>query len=194
MTSAAQATPFSFDAFDAENPDAAEPRAIPADEAAKAVEEARREALNDARLREMQHQTALLKTIISELKTNASAIDAAVEARSAELNDGAAAIVKRFCEGTALDREADLAIGLLGEFIEQAPEKTKATILLPHAAESVKRVRDYVEAAKLSHLIAVEQSEALAPGDVKIEWRGGAMRRSLESAVAQIDSLLKPSA
>ncbi|MFQ5564105.1 MAG: hypothetical protein ACE5FO_11105, partial [Parvularculaceae bacterium] len=150
----------------------------------------------DAAVREEAAQTALLETIAAALGDRRNDYEAALAAHRQSLNAAAAAILKRFCEKLAHAREIEIAEDLVDRIAGGEPDGAPATLRLN--PESLSRLRatltKTLKARGLETFIALAADSALQPGEARIDWRGGAASRRLDTAFREIDAIIESAA
>ena len=179
MTQAA-ATPFDFDEFGADE-NAPEPVFTAAQ-----LEDARREAhaaaLQTLNAEQARAQTDLLEEIVAQLAAAQSGIDSALAERRGDLVATAREIVTTFCAGAAADRQIDVILGLLDNYLAAMPDQAPVTLLLPESATdaTVAALKKAIASRKIADFVSVARSAAILGADCRIEWRGGAIMRDIE--------------
>jgi len=188
------AKPFDFDELDPADEPAPAIKTYSLEDIQHAQEEARTQALAQARAGELAAQTAMLETIATKLASARADYNAAAARHGDALSAGAGAIVKRFCKNFSAAREVEMATSLIDRFVNSAPQHTPAKLVLPASvSDSVtKRLSTLINIRDLAGFISIETSNNISDGDCRLEWRGGALDRNLKDAFAQIDAIFTP--
>ncbi len=195
---AAAATPFDFSAFDAPAPIRPSTIAVAQDvsktytqkELNAAVSQARKDAVKSIAAAEALKQTALLEVIATGL-TDASAAEIDGLAEHIEtLTNVAQTIVTEFCVAGAIAHQTETALAMIDRYLKAANDGAGATLVL--SSKTTKRGRAHIEKALAEHggdHIAIVTDASLTPGDVRLEWRGGAMTRTRDAITEQIKDI-----
>ncbi len=202
---AAAARPFDFNAFDAAAPvapalGAAAPEPATAYTQAEldaAVAEARKDAVKSIAAGEALKQTALLEAISARLADAASSEIDGVADHLETLTGITETIVKQVCIASAAAQQTEAIMAMADRFLRAADDDAGATLVLP--GKTTKRARAQIEkslAERAGDQITVLTDNALSPGEVRLEWRGGAMARTHDDINARIEAIFaatKPS-
>ncbi len=195
---AAAARPFDFSAFDAPAPLTPTPVASEPEPATsytqaeldEAVAQARKDAVKSIAAREALNQTALLESISSRLtETTVAEIDRVAE-HIDMLTDVAETIVKEFCITSAAAQQSEAALAMVDRFLRATDDAAGATIVLPAktAKRGLARIKKAI-AERAGDQVTVTTDAALSPGEIRLEWRGGAMARNHDDINAQIEAI-----
>ncbi|MCB2113055.1 MAG: hypothetical protein KDD85_05840 [Parvularculaceae bacterium] len=189
--------PYDFVSFDAPGK-AAEvetARRFDADDLAAA----RAEGLAEGRRLAMESiaadEAAALEKIAGALDATVGAALGEVERARADLISLSRAFVEEFCCAIARERDIDAAEDMLRRLTQNSEDRRAAHLFV--AARRFERIaphiEDLIDARRLADFVSIEPDAALEPGECRLEWRGGELRRSrreIEAAVSQIfDSL-----
>lgn len=202
---AAAAKPFDFAAFDAPPAHIGDQHVIattsaPLTSPAKtysqealdtAIADARADAEKTIVAAEAVKQTARLESIAVRLADTADTEMAGIENHIETLTNVAEAIVTEFCKATAIAHPVDTAIALLERYLRAAEDSAGASLVLP--ADTTKRTKTAIEKALAEHggdYIGLTTDNALLRGELRLEWRGGAMSQTHDALAAQIKDLL----
>lgn len=185
----AAAKPFSFDELQEEAPPPA--RVYSAGDLEQARQRGRSEAVSDLVAKEAAEQTKLLERISAQIASDREAFNAAIDAHRAILSEAAKSLVMKFCERASAEKEGEIAITLLGEYLQAAPDLKPAALILSKTAKrkTLTAVKKAVTQADAGEFITVKQSQTVEKGDCRIEWRGGALSHDLQTALSQIDEI-----
>ncbi len=185
------AKPFFFDEF-GEHASAPEPVFTAAD-----IERTRC-AAHDAALKTFiaEHaraQSELLTKISAQLVTARSEFETAVIEQRKMLATTARDIVTTFCIGAAADRQVDIVLGLLNKYLAATPDRTPVRVLLPHdtTAASITDLKNMIASKNMTEFAVIETSPAIAAGDCRIEWRGGAITRDMTAITKEIEAIFE---
>jgi hypothetical protein len=102
--------------------------------------------------------------------------------------------LEEFCGALAAEREVDAAQDLLRRLTENSEDRRSAILYVSavsyerlearlHAAISASRVADFV---------SIDFDHALAPGEARLEWWGGDIRRGRAEIAAAVAALFDP--
>ncbi len=190
---AAAARPFDFGAFDAPAPvaTAPEPSAVYSQaDLDAAVAQARKDAVKSISAGEALKQTALLEAIAARLtQTTAAEIDRVAE-HIETLTDVAETIVKQFCISSAAAQQTEAALAMADRFLRASDDDAGAALVLP--GRTPKRGIAHIKktlAERAGDQISITTDNALSPGEIRLEWRGGAMTRNHDDINAQIEAI-----
>ncbi len=183
------ARPFNFDELDASADAPARTYSAAALETAR--EEARLEALESLIAEETREQTRLAALIAERLEASADAHDAAIAAHVTTLTDTARAIVKHICANAAVQNAADNAAALIDHYLAAVHDRAPARLVLHEDApqELLSRLSASLTRRDADGVIHLQTSADIAPGDCRIEWRGGAIAYSQAELFTRIDSI-----
>ncbi len=187
--------PFNFDEFRAAAPTAPEaPRAFSADDLAAAradgVAEGRRLAMETI----AANEAAQLESISARLENvHETVTDEIRRARDAILAI-ARVFLDEFAAGLASERETALAEDLLRRLTENSEDRRSARLIL--AAKSLERLlprlEDMLNRRGVADFVALGGELSLQPGEARLEWRGGEIRRGRAEIAAAIAVLFDP--
>jgi|GEM_PF-3232037 len=193
----AAATPFDFNDFDAPvaAPAPIKMRTKPAvtytqAELDDAIAEARKDAVKAIAAAEAIKQTALMDEIAARLNRSLDAENARIAQHVETLTAIAENIVTTFCADAGLARQGDIALGMVDRFLQASETRAEATLVIP--AKTSKRCRARIEKAladREADHVAIVADKAMAQGDARLEWRGGAMAQSGDDIQEQIKAL-----
>lgn len=200
----AAAKPFDFAEFDAPTPDsddaptiALATAAAPApaktysqEEMDAAVASARADAAKSVAAEEALKQTALLNAIAARFTDTADAETVGMERHIETLTNLAETIVTKYCKAVGVAHPVDAALAMLDRYLRAADESAGATLVLP--VKTTKRTRTAIEKAlaqRGSDHIAIATDESLSRGEMRLEWRNGAMTQNHDALEKQIKDL-----
>lgn len=193
----AAATPFDFSDFDAPAaaPTPIKMRTKPAvtytqGELDNAIAEARKDAVKAIAAAEAIKQTALMDEIAARLNQSREAENERIAQHIETLTAIAENIVTTFCADAGLARQGDMALGLVDRFLRASETRAEATLVI--SAKTSKRCRARIEkalAGRDADHVALVTDKAMAQGDARLEWRGGAMAQSGDEIRQQIKAL-----
>lgn len=191
-----QAKPFDFAAFEAaaavdNQSEAASEKSYSQAELDAACAKAREEALSSMLAGEARNQSACLETIAARLSVATSTEIDGVAAHIDRLTALSREIIETFCTHAAAIQQTEAALALVDQFLKADPDTPPACLTL--SSKTTKKTRTAIEkavAAKdVSGAIAIEIDDALSPGELRFNWRGGAMSCSQEEVHKQIADL-----
>ena len=205
--SAAHATPFPFDDFEpasslreAAAPSTESPAAQHTNDGTPAALLARLEAAHDRAAQthaahEQSRENELRHEIAHALNSLRESLPQGVSTQSDMVVAGAREIIKRFCAGANAAHQSEFALDLIKRYADAASEPTKATLLLsPQTGDNIRtEIATQIRDSSLDHMIDIAADENLGPSDCRLEWRGGALQRSLDHALSEIDKLFATS-
>ncbi len=201
----ATARPFSFDNFnDAKAPVAtngatpvAPPAAAPAFSAAD-LAAARAEGVIEGRRLAMETIAAdeaeqLLK-IADALCAMRAQTHAEIVTAEGEISALARAFIEEFAFGLAEAREIAAAGALLTRLIENSEDRRAVRLFInPISCERLEpRLRDAFTERGVNEFATLEADPALKPGEIRLVWRGGEIRRSRAEIRAAVAALFDP--
>ncbi|MCB2098062.1 MAG: hypothetical protein KDE05_10540 [Parvularculaceae bacterium] len=186
----ARPRPFDFVSFD-KTAAAEEPRAFSAGD----LEAARAEGLAEGRRLAMESiaadDAAALNRIGDLLSASLENIDADMEKTRDDILTLARVFVEEFCKAIALEREIEAADSLLRQLTENSEDRRTARLFLPE--RRIDRIEQSLAALlsdrRIGDFVMIESDPHLKPGECRLEWRGGEIRRThaeIEAAVAGI--------
>jgi len=199
---AAAAKPFDFAEF---NAPAQQPVAEPSlalaptptrektysqDQLDAAIADARADTVKSIAAGEALKQTALLDTIAARLTDAADAETIGVENHIGTLTDIAETIVTEFCKSAAIAHPVDAAVAMLDRYLRATDTDAGATLILP--ASTTKRAQTSIQKALAERggdHIAIATDSALSRGELRLDWRGGAMTQTHDALAKQIKDL-----
>lgn len=200
----ARATVLPFELSDFDAPLAREPdrRAAPAHAEtpptrdADALEAVRAESFAAGRraaLEERETETAALDALAANLAESLARLDAALAEERRMLRNAATAFLTRFAEGLAAARETEIAAGLVDRLLAASDDRAPARLFLnPDSVTALTRpLRETLAARGAADFIEIAADNALAPGECRLVWRGGAGARLLNPALAELDAALR---
>ncbi|MEX0643872.1 MAG: FliH/SctL family protein [Parvularculaceae bacterium] len=147
------------------------------------VESARREAAAEA--------SQALSALASSFGDQVAEFDAVIAAERRSLKAAAADFLKAFAAAIVKEREVEIALDLLRRLFAASSDRAPAELLLnPESLKLVgDRLKKEIAAQGASSFISLRPDAALAPGDCRLQWRGGAVDRRLAQAVEEIDAM-----
>jgi len=183
------AQPYCFDEFGARP--ASPQTTYSANDLEAARNDAREQAIQSAADADALEQTRLLDLIAERLETAARERNRILDAHLAALTKTARDIVIEFCKSAHTADQSAAALHILERYLAAAPDETPAKLVLSSDAPEgvVERLENAICGREAGAFITVARDDALAPGDARIEWRGGAIDRMKQDAVAEIKSL-----
>jgi len=189
--------PYDFVSFDAS--DAAAPvetvRRFGADDLAAA----RAEGLAEGRRLAMESiaadEAAALEKLGDRLEIAINSTLDEIETARNELISVTRAFIEEFCAAIAQERDVDAAEDMLRQLTQNSEDRRAAHLFI--AARRFDRIaphlNDLIDNRRLGDFVSIESDAALEPGECRLEWRGGELRRGrteIETAVSAIfDSL-----
>ena len=191
----AKVQPFDFSDFDAAPaaPAAEPPVARPVD--GQAFERGRKaayaEGVEAARRETAARASEALSSLAASFGAQIAEFDAIIAAERRALKTAAADFLKAFTAAIVKDREVEIAIDLVRRLMAASTDQAPAILFLnPQSLKLVgDRLKKALAAQGAASFIALAADAALAPGDCRLEWRGGAVNRSLSDALAEIDAI-----
>ena len=189
--------PFDFAEFRAgasTAPEAPRIRTFTADDLAAAraegVAEGRRLAMESIAANEAEHLVAISARLEQIRLTLDEEI---VRSRNAILSI-ARAFLEEYSAGLASERETALAEDLLRRLTENSEDRRSARLCLN--AKSLERLQarleDTLNRSGVGDFVSLTGDPRLAPGEARLEWRGGQTRRGRAEIRAAIAALLDP--
>lgn len=186
--------PFSFDEFGEPAPPAETPRGRTS--SAEDLAAARAEGVAEGRRLAMEsiaaHEIAALDRI-------GAALDAAKEglkrdAPHADLLAAARLFLEDFGAGLAAAREVEIADDLLRRLVENSEDRRAASLRLnPRSlARLGARLAAVIEKRGVADFVTLEEDAALDPGEARLEWRGGELRRGRAEIRAALAAIFDP--
>lgn len=198
----AAAKPFDFAEFDAPTPEsdrapaiALAPSPAPAktysqEELDAAIADTRADAAKSIAATQALKQTALLETIAAHLADTADTEIAGIESHIEALTNLAETVVTEYCKAAGIAHPVDAAIEMLERYLRAADDSAGATLVLP--SKTTKRARAAIAKALAERggdHIAIASDETSSRGEMRLEWRGGAMTQSHDALEKQIKGL-----
>jgi flagellar assembly protein FliH len=183
--------PFRFDDLRAD--DEAPPPLYTAADVAAAREDGIREGRRIAMESIAADEAAALARIGDELAR--LSVEPEIARARAEIAAVARAFLEAFCESIAQAREIALAEDLLRRLTQNSEDRRSAALIVSarRFERLERRLLDLVERRGLADFVRLDFDHELAPGEARLEWRGGSVRRGraeIEAAVASLfDSL-----
>lgn len=154
---------------------------------AKGVDEGEQKALDSLAAAEAES----LRSIASILAAKEFNFEEAIDREKISIRESAGAFLEQFCSGVMQEREIELAETLLCQLISASKDRSRATLFLN--PDSVKKLEDRLKALLDNHgvgdFFSFEGDSELSPGDCRVEWRGGAIRRTkteIQKAMVEI--------
>lgn len=182
----AQSKPFDFHDFRTGAAQAPEPAiALPVTEARPAsLAEARAEGVLEGRRLAMEtiaaDEAAALARIAEALADSRDFLAETRQLEQSEVLGVAALFLEEFAAGLAEKREIDAAIDLLRRLTADSDDRRPARLVI--ARSSRDRLGPKIEAAlkvrRVDDFVSLEADPSLAPGELRLEWRGGEARRT----------------
>ncbi len=193
-----RARPFSFDEFRNAAPKTADSPSPPRAYATEDLAAARAEGVIEGRRIAMETIAADEAAALDRIAGALADAVAAAERRSHEAREGAIAVARLFldeyCATLASEREIDVAQDLLRRLTENSEDRRAATLVV--SAKSYERLENRLQSAiaasRVADFVSVDFDHALAPGEARLEWRGGDIRRGRAEISAAIAALFDP--
>lgn len=136
-------------------------------------------------------EAAALVRIADALKLAASSADQEHRAAIERLTTVVRLFLDEYCGAFAAEREVEAAQDLLRRLTENSEDRRGATLFV--SAKSFERLEarllGAIAAARVADFVTVDFDHALAPGETRLEWRGGDVRRSRAEIAAAIAAL-----
>ena len=194
---AASAKAYDFADFDApESSEAAAEELFTRAELGAACAQARDDAAKTIAAGEARNQTALLQSIADRLAETASGEVEGVADYAAMLTETAQALVEEFCIAASVAQQADAAKALIERCLKTPTDVAPVTLFL--SSKTPAAARTLIEKAMAERaagdLVGVEKDTALAPGELRLEWRGGEATRDHETLRVQIREIFAAAA
>jgi hypothetical protein len=192
----AVAKPFDLTDFKAQA-QASPPHPAPDDEARLAA--ARAEGVLEGRRLAMEtiaaDEAASLARIAAAIEDTKAQVAEARARDQAAMLSAASEFFEAFSEGLAEHREVEAALDLLRRLTQQSDDRRLALLVV--SSHSRDRLAPKIEAAlkakRLHEFVSLESDSSLAPGEMRLQWRGGDVRRTRqeirEAAAALVRSL-----
>lgn len=192
----AVAKPFDLTDFEAQAP-ASPPHPALDDEARLAA--ARAEGVLEGRRLAMEtiaaDEAASLARIAAAIEDMKAQVAEARARDQAAMLSAASVFFEAFSEGLAEHREVEAALDLLRRLTQQSDDRRLALLVV--SSHSRDRLAPKIEAAliakRLHEFVSLESDSSLAPGEMRLQWRGGDVRRThqeiREAAAALVRSL-----
>lgn len=199
---AAAAKPFDFAEFDApmQEPNdtpaialtttAAPAKTYSQDELDAAIAEACTNAVTSIAAAEALKQTALLDAIAARLADGTNTEFTGVEDHIDALTNVAEAIVTEYCRASAIAHPVDAATAMVARYLHAANDGANAALIVP--ADTTKRAKTAIEKALAERggdHVTIATDNALSRGELRLEWRGGAMTQNHDDLAKQIKDL-----
>ncbi len=170
-------------------PDFAEPRRAEAGEPRididpAAIEAARSEGVMEGRRLAMEtiaaDEAASLARIADALEMSRGLL---AEARARDRTDTlttARHFLEEFASGLAEAREIDAALDLLRRLTAQSDDRRPVNLTLARASRARlgPKLGAALTARRLDDFVSIDDDPALAPGELRLSWRGGEARRT----------------
>lgn len=197
----ARAKPFDLPDFEAPAaaPDAAPRRAVVSD---SALEEARAEGVVEGRRLAMEtiaaDESASLARIATALEGAKSALAEARVRDQAQMLAVAAQFLEEFAANVVTERELDAALDLLRRLTAHSDDRRPARLVLSRTSRGrlASKLDAALKARRIDDFVTLEADPSLAPGEMRLEWRGGEARRTRreisEATAAIVRSLRAP--
>lgn len=189
-----RARPFSFDELRA-----APPRSPEASPAAKYGEgdlaAARAEGVFEGRRLAMEtiaaDEAATLARVAAALENAGDAIDREAERARDSAMAIARVFLEEYCDAIAREREVEIAEELLRRLTENSEDRRSARLVV--SAKNYERLEPRLLAAiagsRVADFVSLDFDHKLAPGEMRLEWRGGDVRRGRAEISAAIAAL-----
>lgn len=139
-------------------------------------------------------EAASLARIATALETAVGAVEREAERTRDETIAVARVFLDEYCATIAADREIEIAQDLLRRLTENSEDRRAAVLVV--SAKSFDRLEARFSAAiagsRVADFVSLEFDHALAPGEARLEWRGGDVRRGRAEVAAAIAALFDP--
>jgi hypothetical protein len=139
-------------------------------------------------------EAASLARIATALETAVGAVEREAERTRDETIAVARVFLDEYCATIAADREIEIAQDLLRRLTENSEDRRAAVLVV--SAKSFDRLEARFSAAiagsRVADFVSLEFDHALAPGEARLEWRGGDVRRGRAEFAAAIAALFDP--
>ncbi|HNS85897.1 MAG TPA: hypothetical protein PKH09_03270 [Parvularculaceae bacterium] len=188
----AEPRPYDFVSFDA--PDAA-PAPVARRFSADDLAAARAEGLAEGRRLAMESIAANEAAALARLGDR---LDAAVAATAGDIAKARAdllaltrAFIEEFCASIAQARDIDAAEDMLRRLTQNSEDRRGAHLFIAARRfdRLAPRLNNLLAERRLGDFVMIESDPSLEPGECRLEWRGGELRRGraeIEAAVAAV--------
>lgn len=185
------ARPFLFDEFGAKE----QVPATPGTPSTAQVDEARADGVAEGRRLALESiaadETVQLARIAEAIENDWSSAAAANERMRQEILSVARLFIEEFCAGVLERRDVEAAENLLQRLTENSEDRRSARLIV--SSKTLPRLEARLEAAinrsGVGDFVSLEGDRALAPGEARLEWRGGAISRGRAEIAAAIEAL-----
>jgi hypothetical protein len=136
---------------------------------------------------------AALDSIATALAQESAGRQAAIAADRADMLAAARSFLETFCGRIAAAREVDAASELLGRIAGFPPKGARLKLYVARSFDEEKRAAIAAHAARITDAppVAVIVDEALSPGEARLEWSDGAVRRTRAEIDAAVTRLIE---
>ncbi|MEM8770913.1 MAG: hypothetical protein AAGD92_04595 [Pseudomonadota bacterium] len=187
--------PYSFETFDAPSEDPAPETTAPADivysqeDLDAACAEVRKETLADIQTQHLASQTMHLKAIVDALEIQTHSVDQAIRSYRDEITEAAKAFCEAYGVSSAAQESVDAALDILKTYLDRTDDAAPATLYLSEKADqsALDAIKTELKARNAHKQISVAVDTELKPGDIRLAWRDGALRRSHNDMRDQIE-------
>ncbi|NWG91086.1 MAG: hypothetical protein HXY21_01065 [Parvularculaceae bacterium] len=189
--------PFAFADFRSADKSAAaarDARAYSADD----IADARAEGVAEGRRLAMESiaadEAVALDRIALALEANRRGFENRLAEIRAETLAAARILFETFGEELAAAREVEIAESFLRRLTENSEDRRDVAMFLN--SRSLARLRPRLEATLdrrgLAEFVTLADDEALEPGEVRLEWRGGSAKRTRAEIAAAVSAVFNP--
>lgn len=191
----ARVEPFDFSDFDEapapRTPERSVARPDP-EELDRVRKTAHAEGVGAARRESAARASEALASLATCFGRQVAEFDAIIAAERRALKSAAAAFLKAFAANIATDREVEIALDLVRRLMAASSDQAPAELLLNPASLKLvgDRLKKEIASQGASSFIRLGADVALAPGECRLAWRGGAVSRRLSQTIDEIDAVI----
>jgi flagellar biosynthesis/type III secretory pathway protein FliH len=135
-----------------------------------------------------------LNRIAGALEAGRQAFESRLAEIRAETLTIARMLTETFGEELAAAREVEIAESLLRRLTENSEDRRDVVMFLN--PESLERLRQRLGAALerrgVAQFVTLADDAALKPGEIRLDWRGGTVRRTRAEIAAAVSAIFKP--
>lgn len=189
--------PFNFDEFRSSGSPAAEPQSIRTF-LAEDIEKARAEGVAEGQRLAMETIAADDRATLQSIASCVADAKSAWDAEHARLRDDIGAVamlfLEEFCAELSAAREIEIAQDLLRRLTENSEDRRTARIVISEKSfdRLADRLNRQLSKSGIGDFVTLDADNRFKPGEARLEWRGGEVRRGRAEINAAVVAIIEP--